>query len=325
MSPAEIQKIGIIGAGAMGLTFAARFLTAGFDVCVYEHDPVVRQALQDGFILVSESGATHHIATLVDDPATLSDAAQVFVFVKSYATADVAALLSSVLTSRTIVVTLQNGLGNDETLRARGLTVVAGTTAVGSTRLDYARVRLAGMGLTVVGGESPASQEEVATHFVEMVSEQQNREGSVPVIDSVVRTLTRAGFPVKQVADVKQAIWQKAIINAAINPLASMLNVTNGELLTLPGIRNLQWAIIAEALSVATTQGISLSETALRADVENVCRSTATNICSMLQDLRAHRATEILSINGSLVSLGENAGLALPVNDTLCRLILART
>lgn len=151
MTDSTTPVIGIVGAGAMGLTFTAQFLKAGFDVRLYESDPAVREALRNGFDLTAESGTTHYDAPLVADPASLAEAAQVFVFVKSGATAAVATLLSAVLPPQAVVVTLQNGLGNDDTLRAQGLKVVAGTTAVGATRLAGARVRLAGVGLTVVG------------------------------------------------------------------------------------------------------------------------------------------------------------------------------
>lgn len=344
MTRSETHKIGIVGAGAMGLTFAAQFLKAGFDVRLYEKDPAVRQILQDGFDLISDMGTTHFANPLVNDPASLADASQVFVFVKSTATADVAAMLSAILTSHTVVVTLQNGLGNVETLRAQGLSVVAGTTAVGATRLEGARVRLAGMGLTVVGRGPPAAPGNKAEGSAERApANQRNKDvansdtvnidaadsdtvnnDADAALQTVVATLARAGFPVKQVDHVRQAIWHKAIINAAINPLAGIMNVTNGELLEFSYIRSLQQAVIAEAVAVAATQGIVFAAESVYADVEKVCRVTATNLCSMLQDLHAHRATEIMSINGAFVSLGEKEGLALPVNDTLCRLILAR-
>lgn len=339
MTRSETHKIGIVGAGAMGLTFAAQFLKAGFDVRLYEKDPAVRQILQDGFDLISDMGTTHFANPLVNDPALLADASQVFVFVKSTATADVAAMLSAILTSHTVVVTLQNGLGNVETLRAQGLSVVAGTTAVGATRLEGARVRLAGMGLTVVGrGHSAAPGNKAEGSAERAPANQRNKDvansdtvnidavnnDADAALQTVVATLARAGFPVKQVDHVRQAIWHKAIINAAINPLAGIMNVTNGELLEFSYIRSLQQAVIAEAVAVAATQGIVFAAESVYADVEKVCRVTATNLCSMLQDLHAHRATEIMSINGAFVSLGEKEGLALPVNDTLCRLILAR-
>lgn len=295
-------NVGVIGAGAMGLYFTARLRDAGVKVRVFDTHPAVQAALKNDFVVESDEGERTYSVDVVLDHDELGQFDIVFVFVKSNQTAAVARVLNAVLSPHTVVVTLQNGLGNRETLeQSQLLTVVAGTTAVGATRLNEGRVRLAGVGETVIGGRTTAAVQKVFT------------------------LLTQLGLPVSITAEVDAAIWRKAIINAAINPIAALVGVPNGALLTLPGIQKLQQRVINEAVHVAQTQGLCFSAEALFEVVKTVCKNTQTNLCSMLQDLQAGRPTEIDSINGRMVALAAVAGFALPVNKALTDLIQSRT
>jgi len=80
---------------------------------------------------------------------------------------------------------------------------------------------------------------------------------------------------------------------------------------------------ILEAVRVADVKGIKLPFSDPIERVLEVCRGTADNIASMLQDVLAQRATEIRFINGAIVSEGRRLGIPTPVNFTLSRLVEA--
>jgi len=83
-------------------------------------------------------------------------------------------------------------------------------------------------------------------------------------------------------------------------------------------------SLVSEAVSVSRALGIELDPAEMISAAKNVCEKTAANLCSMLQDLRAGRRTEIESINGIIVRYGMERGVPTPVNDTVCRLVRSR-
>ncbi|PKO20510.1 MAG: hypothetical protein CVU38_19720 [Chloroflexi bacterium HGW-Chloroflexi-1] len=129
----------------------------------------------------------------------------------------------------------------------------------------------------------------------------------------------------QQTAIAKSAIdgilWGKAVVNAAINPLTALWRVPNGELLASADRRALLAALAKEAAAVAVARGVVLPYPDPVARVEEVCRATAANHSSMLQDVERGRPTEIDSINGVIVAEGRRLGAPTPVNETVWRLV----
>ena len=117
---------------------------------------------------------------------------------------------------------------------------------------------------------------------------------------------------------MRAMIWNKLIVSAAINPLSAVLGVENGRLLTDRGALETLRRLALEAASVARAMGIS-SPACLDPvrEVERVCRGTAHNVSSMLQDVRNGRRTEIEAITGMMVKEARAAGVAVPANEQL--------
>jgi 2-dehydropantoate 2-reductase len=136
-----------------------------------------------------------------------------------------------------------------------------------------------------------------------------------------VALLQEAGLPAHVDADITGRLWGKATANAAINPLTALWRVSNGELLANADRRALLHALAHEAAAVATARGATLPFEDPLAYVEEVCRATAANRSSMLQDIERGRPTEIDSINGVIVAEGRRLNVAAPVNMAVWRLI----
>jgi 2-dehydropantoate 2-reductase len=110
------------------------------------------------------------------------------------------------------------------------------------------------------------------------------------------------------------------MINAGINPLTALLRVPNGALPELPEVWSLAVAAAAEVQAVAKAQGLTVSGDPGER-LGRVCRATAKNRSSMLQDVLAGRPTEIESLNARVAVRGQALGVATPINDLLTRLI----
>jgi len=225
------------------------------------------------------------------------DFQQCFVLVKSWQTEQVAKQLGKCLSAKGIALTLQNGLGNDEILKAI-LTpdrVALGVTTVGARMLEPGYVQFTGNGKIFLDAH--------------------------PQVSGLSRLLETAGFQVEVVDDPITLLWGKLLINAAINPITALLRVKNGDLLEQQGTRELLGEVAKEAACVALQLGIHLPYTDPILAVEEVARNTATNYSSMLQDVLRGTGTEIEAINGAIVRMGERNGVPTPINRVLWQLV----
>ena len=299
-----IERIVIIGPGAMGLLHAAYLHRAGLPVELLDHRRERAQRLADGgFHLITDDEEQTAVrvpctATAAGGPCDL-----LIVMVKAWATRAALTHAKRLIGPATIVLTLQNGLGNLEILQEfqNPRLALGGTTSSGATLLAANSVRQAGIGVITLG--SPAGNEAAAQ-----------------VACSVFEL---AGLPAKTTPDAVAVLWRKAVINAAVNPVTALTGLRNGRLLQHPELRALMGEVVAEAVAVAHTAGVVLDAGEMTAAVEDICRLTAHNKSSMLQDLSAGRRTEIREISGVITRLARQADIAAPLNTMLAALVAA--
>ena len=144
-----------------------------------------------------------------------------------------------------------------------------------------------------------------------------------PRLDGLVEMLRQARFDVNITANVEPVVWGKLVINAAINPLTALLRVKNGDLLTNPPAHALMGQLAGEVAKVAEALAVELPFLDPERAVEEVAQHTAENMSSMLQDVLRGAPTEVEAINGAVVRMGEQKGIPLPVNRTICSLVKA--
>jgi 2-dehydropantoate 2-reductase len=295
-------KAGIVGGGAVGSLFASFFNAAGSAYAVYDKDARAARALAEGLTVRMPSGDRVFRSEASGSPAILSSCDVVFLFVKSYSTGEAMDDIAPFLKSDAVVVSLQNGIGNRELVErlVPPARVVCGSVTIGATRVDERTVVYGGSGSVVIGGPNAGA------------------------VESVRALLESANVPVETHGRPDEVIWRKAVINAAINPLGALLDVPNGRLLELPDALIVQELVVRECALVAAAKGVSIDADELIRATREVCAKTAANLCSMLQDLRAGRRTEIDSINGAFARLGREAGVAAPYNELLARLVRAK-
>lgn len=299
------MKVLVVGPGAMGTLFSGMLALSGHEVWLLGRRPeVVEIIAREGVTLVHSRRKT-----TVQVKATLQgrDAGAVelvLIFVKAYDTLQASRDALPALGGDTLVVTLQNGLNNVETVASvvgRGR-VIAGVTAHGATLLGPGVVHHAGEGETALG---------------------ELDGGETDRLKWVAAAFGQAGIPVEISESVNSLIWGKLVVNAAINPLTALLRIRNGELLDREETRQLMQAAALEAATVARSLDVALPYDDPVGRVETVCRLTASNRSSMLQDVERGIQTEIDHINGAVAREGEAKGVPTPVNWTLTRLVRA--
>jgi 2-dehydropantoate 2-reductase len=132
--------------------------------------------------------------------------------------------------------------------------------------------------------------------------------------------LRDAGFNVEPTDAPGQAIWEKVAINAGINPLTAILNVSNGQILDIPEVRQLLRDLVVEAVKVASTEGYRFEHSLVEV-AEATCAITSENISSMLQDIRAGKQTEIDAISGEIVRRAQLSALPTPRTRVIWQLV----
>ena len=285
------MNVAVIGPGAVGILYAARMANAGIAVTLVDHNPSRIERLNASGLTVEAPSGTQTCNVTVSDTVP-SDTGLVLICVKAHSTA------SLKLPKNVPVLTIQNGLNNVDTIvdMVGNLNVLAGVTSEAVTLLDEGRVRHVADGVTTFGSWTECS------------------------FEPVEKVLTEVGFACAVTDAPGQTIWEKAAVNAGINPLTALLNVPNGQLLKVRESRELLRDLVVEAAKVASIEGYRFTHSLVEA-AEETCAQTAENISSMLQDIRSQRKTEIDAISGEIVRRADAAALPVPRTRVILQLI----
>lgn len=295
--------IAVLGSGAMGSLFGGRLAASGADVTLVDRRSAHVEAVNRSGLTIRSAAADDLTVEVpaTTDPATVGPVGLVVVFVKSHHTESALEGASALLEGGPDVLTLQNGLGNPETIAefVPPAKVLAGVTAQGATREAPGRVFHAGEGPTTIGRYFTGNDDRVRT---------------------VATWFEEAGIETTVSDAVRDEIWEKVLVNVAINAPTALARVPNGTLATTdPGRRVLESAV-KEAARVARNEGRAVPADVVSIALD-VARATAENRSSMLQDVEGGRKTEIEQLHGAIVERAEELGLQTPVNRTLADLV----
>lgn len=296
------MRIHVIGSGAMGGFYGGLLFRTGCDVTLIDtrqdHVDVIRR---DGLKVEGVRGS--HIIHLPAQVgiAGLAPADLAIIFTDSNNTGEAAATAQQVLKPEGFALTLQNGIGNVETLVAAlgSARVAAGVTMNSGAHPEPGRVLYTNAGMTSLG---------------ELDGSRSAR------IEQVAALLNKAEIPTEVIDDPMAQIWTKFVLNCGVNALAAISGLRGGEIYRTPAMKDLQGKVIDEILLVVQRKGIRLVEPDPKKKIIEHCR-VRYNKPSMMQHIEQGRRTEIDSLNGALVREGQALGLSLPHNETIVALI----
>jgi 2-dehydropantoate 2-reductase len=297
------MRICIVGCGAVGSLFAVNLAQLA-DVEVWAYDLAedhVAAINRDGLRL---SGAGEVVGRLraTTDASELPPCDFGIVATKAMHTNAAIAATARAFADGS-VATVQNGLGNEETIAQHVPRVIRGTTFPAGKLLAPGHVQWDVKGDTTLGPYEP-------------------QPATLAEIERLADACTRAGMPTAAVADARGPQWRKVIFNASTNPIGALTGLTHGRVCEDPALRRLVSGLVDEGKAVARAQ-----EIALDADPEELIDHAAKpevaydHKASMLQDVEARRPTEVDYLNGGIVRFGQAQGVPTPLNAAIWALV----
>ena len=289
-------SIAVMGAGSVGCYFGALLARAGHQVTLIGRPSHVQAIAQHGLRLQTATEDVQIAIAASTDAVSVAGADVVLFCVKSTDTEAAAAQIKPHLAPHAQVLSLQNGVDNDERLRkVLGVQPVAATVVYVATGMAGAgHVRHFGRGELVI---APCS-----------------------LGDDIARQFSAAGIPTEVSDSVRAALWQKLIINCVYNALSALTQQPYGWLVAQPGAAAVMQDIAAECKAVASAEGVSLPAE-VDAAVAAIARTMPGQLSSTAQDLARGKPTEIDHLNGYVVQRGQALGIATPANRMLQLLV----
>jgi 2-dehydropantoate 2-reductase len=300
-----IERVCVIGAGAIGSLFAGHLAQVA-DVSVLTRRREHADALNRDGLRVTGRRDVHARVTAAADPGELEPFDLGIVATKANGLEDAAASLENRFPDAMLMTTL-NGLGAEEVVRAHGdWPLVSAVTFMSGTKHSDTEVEYILDTATWMG-----PYEETPLERVEEIGD-------------LVR---RAGLVAEVFADLRPAQWSKLIFNATVNSVAALTGLPHDAHFAAEespaDLGHLVHDLVDEGKAVAAAAGIALYEDPWEMNVLATRRGSA-HYPSMMEDVEAHRATEIDLITGSLVREAERHGVPVPLHTALYRLVKAR-
>lgn len=309
-APAEPHvRMGIIGAGAMGLSLAA-MLGQRFPVTIVVRHPLQAHSIEaDGVRVTGLMHAQSH-PRIVRCISCLPDAAPlhaVFVATKTTAIDDVAEELRPILPSlagpdgQPIIVSFQNGIEPGRTLLHR-----LGNARVLRMVLNYGATRIGHNEAEVMLASRP--------HYIGGPDATFVRDAT-----PLAAALSSSGLETIPVENIEPYVWRKGILNAAMNPVAALTDGSVGEVLDSPA-RSIVARLMHEGLAVAAADRIDLGPDIERRMWE-ILDAARPHTPSMVGDIRSGRPSEIGQLNRQIIDHATRVGVPVPTHELIASLI----
>jgi len=301
------MRIVIVGPGAMGCLFGAFLAKFGEDIYLLDRrDKRAEYINKNGIKVEGISGEFKIAVKATSNPSDIGECALVIICVKSYDTEAAIKSIKSIIKKDTLVLTLQNGVGNVEAISkiAGEEKTIGGVTSHGATLLGDGHIRHAGKGETVIGMAGLKIKSQASKK-----------------LDEIAKVFERAGFQTKLAENIENLIWSKLVINIGINALTAITRLNNGRLIEFAGTEAILEEAVREAIYVADAKGIKLIFDDPVKKVKDVANATGGNVSSMLQDVLKKRKTEIDYMNGAIVREAGLLKIDVPVNRMLTNLV----
>lgn len=287
------MKIGVAGAGAVGGFFGAFLRKAGHDVTFVARGKHLEAMKKAGLTIVSKGESFTVDGVFTDDIRSLSDTELILFCVKSTDTKEVAEQIAQLGNEHSVIMTLQNGVDNEEQL----------ATIFGEERIlsaaTYVSTHIAEPGVIELGGRAKLVIGSL-------------HDSLIPFRDRIADLFNEAKIETSANDQIMKQKWKKFLWNATFNPLSALSTATVGEILDDKELRKTAETICREVLLIANKSGISLEEKMFEVTFSNA-EYARKHKPSMLQDRLNGKKMEIESLAGYLVKKSKELQVGTPV------------
>ena len=297
------MKIGIVGAGGVGGYYGGQLARVGTDVgfvargehlaAIREHGLRVRTSEEDFVVRVPASA----------DPAEIGACDAVLFCVKSYDTESAAALLDPLLKPATAVVSLQNGVDNEEKIAAQ----IGAEHVVGGASFILANI--AGPGIV----ERVGSVQRIL--FGELDGSRSDRG------NDLLAAFRAAGIDAHLTDDIRRVLWDKFAFLCALAGLTAVTRLPIDELLHVPESRDLFREMVGEVALVARAEGVELGDEVVDQKTEFAAGLEPGSFSSLHHDLVSGRRLELDALHGELMRRAARHGLSVPATTVVYALL----
>jgi 2-dehydropantoate 2-reductase len=297
------MRVGVVGAGGVGGYYGARLARAGTEVAFVARGEHLAAIREGGLIVrTEEEEFAAHVAAS-DDPAEIGPCDAVLFCVKSYDTEEAAALLDPLLKAGTAVVSLQNGVDNEEKIAAR----IGAEHVVGGASFILAHIAAPGV------VERTGSVQRVV--FGELDGSRSARS------EGLLAAFRAARVDADLTEDIHRVLWDKFAFLCALAGLTAATRAPIDEILRVPESRELFRQMVGEGVAVARSEGVDLG-----ADVVDEKTAFAETLepgsfSSLHHDLVSGRRLELDALHGELARRASRHGLSVPVTATVFALL----
>jgi 2-dehydropantoate 2-reductase len=300
-----VIRVCIAGAGAIGSLFAAHLARVADVSALVRREEHARALREHGLRISGRADFTAQLEAATS-PGELAEPNLVIVACKGTDLDTVAAELAGHWPEATLM-TVQNGIGADEVVARHGAwKLLTAVTFMSGTRHDDTHVEYVLDTATWIGparGTTPDDARRVADLIV------------------------KSGLEAEAFDDLRPAQWSKLIFNATVNTVAALTGLPHdAHFAALGGVGDLGYLVrdlMDEGKAVAAAAGVPLREDPWEMNVLATQRGSA-HYPSMLEDVEAHRPTEVDLITGALVREADRLGVLVPLHKTMLRLIKAK-
>ena len=281
------MRIAVVGVGDYGSRFAAQLIASGEDVTLIARGKTLERLKTEG-LTATKGPSTPEIhvqeVNATDDTSSVGPVDAVLMCVKLYQLDDAMEVASPLVGEDTAVLGFQNGVTAEDRL---------------INRFGAAHV----VGVASGAGPSPLSIGELP-------------RGNSERTTAIVQILKRANVNVVEHENVMEAVWGKFAVVCG-GAVAALSRLSIGELTKVPELLQLGSMAVAESIELANAKGLSLGEEQIAA-FENILDEVSVSNPhwrpSLLQDLDAGRPLELDAWSGGAVKIGQELGIATPVN-----------
>jgi len=310
------MKIVVVGAGATGAVMGGYLAMAGEEVWFLDPNTAHMQACQENGLLIQEAGFVsgsevreHRVKVHATTEASQVGIADLILFMPK-GTYTRAAMKNAIAVSdeNTILLTLQNGLGNMEII----------TESFDARRVAYGITSISS-GLPAPGVVTPR----IPPHHQIWIG------SDYPQLESVLRHIAAdyctLGLEAAYDANIKVRVWEKFALNCGVNATTAILRLTARNAAQFQDYVDIRVEVIREIEALAAKKGIRLNpDTIFMAGFKAMpveCSNSPDTYASMAQDAKERRPTEIMNLNGYAAAEARRMGVPAPYNECIAKLM----
>lgn len=293
------MRFGVIGAGGVGGYFGARLANAGHQVGMVARGRHLAALREDGLRVQSILGDTTADVVATADPAELGVCDVVLVCVKAYDTEPVARLLHPLLGDTTTVISLQNGIDNEERLAA----VIGPEHVVGGAAYIFSSITEPGV-VAHTGGPARLV-------FGEMDGSRSGR------VERLLAACRDAGIEAEVPPDMRVVLWTKFAFICATAGMTAAVRLPMGDIRDCDESWSMFGRIVAEVVELARAEEVPVAADAVEQVLRLCERVDAGAFSSLHHDLVAGHRMELEALHGTVVSRARSAGVAVPACEAV--------